>query len=362
MSRFRSRRGCPGGSTVRRLEGLHLRAQQRLEALGEDLGQLELLAAPLLGRCPVPGVAQQRACARRREHPGGHPAADVELLRAGHHQGDDRRARADGDQRGPWAEGSDAARWPGHGPLRHLDEHAAVAHDRQRRCDVTVHAHPAAPDRQQAAEPVDQALARARGEGRRAAAQEPGTRLHGKRMHDDERVHPAAMRGADEQVAAAGQVLLAGRLDPEPEHPETGEPGDQPQEPVQERCLRLPGSAPATRGPRGRRPAGRPRERPESGGRVAGDASRERSRELRAQAPARRSLARPPHLPRGRGRQAPSAVRAPAASEGSSVTSAGTSASGCIGRRLEPRGDVGITRRTRAARPSGRRPRHPAGA
>ena len=63
--------------------------------------------------------------------------------------------------------------------LRHLDEDAAVPSDRPRRRHVVVHADAAAPDRQQPAEPVDQALPPARGEGRGAAAQEPGPGLQG---------------------------------------------------------------------------------------------------------------------------------------------------------------------------------------
>ena len=55
----------------------------------------------------------------------------------------------------------------------------------------------AAPHRQQATDPVDEPLAPARRERRRRAAEEPGARLGRDRVHDDERIHPAAMRRGD---------------------------------------------------------------------------------------------------------------------------------------------------------------------
>ena len=76
------------------------------------------------------------------------------------------------------------------------------------------------------------------------------------------------MGGSDEQVAALRQVLLAGGLDREAEDPEQQEPGEQPDEPVEERRPRLrraaePGealdraAAGIGEGLRRRRPAGR---------------------------------------------------------------------------------------------------------
>ncbi len=43
----------------------------------------------------------------------------------------------------------------------------------------------------------------------------------------------------DEEVAARREVLLAGRPDPETEDDEQDEPGDQAQEAIQQRGLRL---------------------------------------------------------------------------------------------------------------------------
>ena len=47
------------------------------------------------------------------------------------------------------------------------------------------------------------------------------------------------MGGPDEQVAARRQVLLARGPDPEPEDDEQDEPGDQPEEAIEERRLRF---------------------------------------------------------------------------------------------------------------------------
>ncbi len=61
-------------------------------------------------------------------------------------------------------------------------------------------------------------------------------------MDDQERVHPAAMGGADQQVTAARQQLLARCLDPEPEDPKQKEQRKQPHDTIEERGagLRLP--------------------------------------------------------------------------------------------------------------------------
>jgi hypothetical protein len=60
--------------------------------------------------------------------------------------------------------------------------------------------------------------------------------LDRERVHHYERVHPAAMRGRDQQKAAAArEMLLTGRRDPEPEQPEQDGSGDQAHQPVEQR-------------------------------------------------------------------------------------------------------------------------------
>ena len=136
----------------------------------------------------------------------------------------------------PMAERADPTRRAAHGALRHLDEDRAVARHGAGRRHVAVDADAAAPDRQQPADAVDQPLAPAGGERRRRAAQEPAPRLLGQGVHHHERVHPAPVRRPDQQVAAGPrQELPAGRVDVEPEQAEDHEPGDEPQEPVQQR-------------------------------------------------------------------------------------------------------------------------------
>ena len=101
----------------------------------------------------------------------------------------------------------------------------------------------------------------------------------GMRVHHDERVHPAPMGGADEEVAARRQVLLARGPDPEPEDDEEDEPGDQPEEAIRGATPSLPVAGRARRGPRPRRPARRrgPPARPDpaagAGGREPGAAA-----------------------------------------------------------------------------------------
>jgi hypothetical protein len=53
-------------------------------------------------------------------------------------------------------------------------------------------------------------------------------------VEGDERVHPAAMGGSDEEVTAFRQVLLTGRPDAKPEHDEQDETTDQPEEAIEE--------------------------------------------------------------------------------------------------------------------------------
>src|SRR6185503_1653922 len=103
------------------------------------------------------------------------------------------------------------------------------------RAHVALDAEPATPDGQQAAEPVDQPLAPARRERRRAAAEEPAARLGRQRVHRHEWVDPASVRGRDEEVAALRQMLLAGRLDPEAEHAEEQDTGDDADHAIEER-------------------------------------------------------------------------------------------------------------------------------
>src|SRR5438552_1930162 len=93
-----------------------------------------------------------------------------------------------------------------------------------------------APDGQEAAKAMDQRLPPARGERRRSAAEEPGSRLDREGMNDEERVHPAPVSRPDQEIAARRQVLLARGLDPEPEDAEQDEPGEKADEAIQDRC------------------------------------------------------------------------------------------------------------------------------
>jgi hypothetical protein len=58
-------------------------------------------------------------------------------------------------------------------------------------------------------------------------------------VHDDERVHPAPVRGRDEQVAARRNVLLARGPDPEAQKPEQHEPGKEANRAIAERGPRF---------------------------------------------------------------------------------------------------------------------------
>ena len=133
----------------------------------------------------MPGRGERRARrqagegARRRgrQDPRRHPPAEVELLGAGHRERDDRRVRAQRDDRPAGPERAEPAGRAADGALGHLDEDAAVRDDRPRRGDVLLDADPPRQTGSRPAEPVDEALPPARGERRRGAAEEPGPRL-----------------------------------------------------------------------------------------------------------------------------------------------------------------------------------------
>ena len=145
-----------------RVEPLHGRAEQGLEPLAERPRQRQLLARSRRRQRAVPGVAQQLARARGREHLGRHPPPDVQLLGPRHRERHHRGAGPEGDQRGAGAERPDPARRPADGPLGHLGEHGPVADDGPRGRDVGLDADAAPPHREQPAHPVDQDLAPAR--------------------------------------------------------------------------------------------------------------------------------------------------------------------------------------------------------
>src|SRR6185369_1988873 len=111
--------------------------------------------------------------------------------------------------------------------------------DRASRLDVLVDPDATAPDGKEPTETMDEPLSPARRERGWCASEEPRPRLHRDGMHHDERVHPAPMGGPDEQIAARREVLLARGPDPEPEHDEQDEPGNQPEETVEDRRLRF---------------------------------------------------------------------------------------------------------------------------
>ena len=149
----------------------------------------------------------------------------------------------------PVAERPDPARRPADGPLGHLGEDRAVGDDGPRRRDVLLDPDAAAPDRQQAADAVDEPLAPARREGRRARCR--GTRrAAGPGSRASRRTGPSS-RGAPPRPGGSrpGQVLLAGRPDPEPEDAEEDEPADQPEEPIRAATPSPPGAGRARPGP-----------------------------------------------------------------------------------------------------------------
>ena len=117
---------------------------------------------------------------------------------------------------------------------------------------------------QQAAEPMGEPLAPACGERRRAAAEEPSPGLHRQGVHDHERVHPASVGAGDQEIPTGGQVLLARRLDPEPEQTEQHEPDERREQPVEDRRARLRLRGRASRAPRAHRRA--PLRVPRGGG------------------------------------------------------------------------------------------------
>ena len=177
VRRLRSRRGGPAGRpspgwTSRR------RGRGAPSARRSSVGPASSSArVPGAGSGASGAEAGERADRGRRQDPRGHPLAEVELLGAGDRERHDRGVGAQRDDRPAGAERARPAGRTADRALGHLDEDAAVGDHGPRRGDVLVDADPAAPDGQQAAEVVDQPLAPARGERRRAAPQEPGTWL-----------------------------------------------------------------------------------------------------------------------------------------------------------------------------------------
>ena len=204
VSRLRSRRGWPGGSTVPGYSASTAGPSTASKPGRQPAGELELRARSLGRERAVPGLPEQLA---RRWWLAG-PAtpcrrptysSSVPAMASGTIGAPVRSAIS----AAPWRNGPirpagpltvPSGIWTNTAPLR---DHGAG------RRDVAVDADPAAPDRQQPADAVDQPLAPARGERRRRAAEEPAPRLLGQRVHHDERVHPAPVGRADQQVAAA---------------------------------------------------------------------------------------------------------------------------------------------------------------
>ena len=216
------------------------RSEQRGQTVRQGMGKVELGSAPLLRRRRGPGLAQERPSARRLEDLRRHPLTEVELARAGDREGHDRGAGAQCDQCRADPEGGGRIRRPGHAALRYEDEDPAIAQDGPRRLDVLLDTDAAAPHGQHPAEPMEEPLSPARAERRRATPQEPDTGLEGQRVHDEERVHPAAMDRRDEQVPPAGrQSLLPRPSDLEPEGTEQERASQQRDRPDREARLRF---------------------------------------------------------------------------------------------------------------------------
>ena len=177
-----------------RVERLDDRTEERLEPLGHEPRELELLAAARLGRDVRPGLAGELAGARRRAGRGMPCGGRCTAPRSPPSRAA-RSAPRFGSRSAPRRCGT--RRCGPAGPLTVpsgiCTNTAPVADDGPGRRDVGLDAEPAAPHRQQPADPVDQPLTPARGEGGRRAAEEPRPGLQGDRVHRDERVHPAAV-------------------------------------------------------------------------------------------------------------------------------------------------------------------------
>ena len=230
VSRFLSRFGWPGGSTVSgcmaSTTGPRIAARASLIVWASANSSRD----PGSGNGASGGESGEGAGRGGRQDPRAHPLAEVELLGAGHGERHDRGVGAHGDDRPAHAERPEPPRRPADRAFGHLDEDRPVGDDRARRRHVLLDADPAAPDREQPADVVDQPLTPARGEGRRGAAEEPGARLGRQGVHDHERVHPAAMGGS--RPAGSRRVGRSSRpavSDPEPEDHEDHEPRDQAQ-------------------------------------------------------------------------------------------------------------------------------------
>ena len=203
VRRSRSRRGWSGRVDRPRIERLDDRAEPRGEPIGQAVRELELLAGALRRAACRPSPARGARRPSSRAGPG-RPSGD--------------RGRAPpcrpcpGRTIGAPVRSAMSAEPIRNGPIRPggplivpsgiWAKTRAVGDDRPRGGDVLLDPDAAAPDRQQAADPMDERLAPARPERRRARAEEPDPRLERQGMEDDERIHPAAMRGGDDDVAA----------------------------------------------------------------------------------------------------------------------------------------------------------------
>ena len=201
QARQRLRRGCPRGSSDA--------AAARRPAVPEArrTGRSAGARAPAPRASRAPGAArrvQTEQGPRRRhgQHARGQPAPDVQLLGARHRERQDRRARSKRDERRADPERREAPRRPSDAALGEEDEHATGIDHGAGRGQVLLDADAAAPDREHAAEAPQQPLLPALVERRRGTAEEPGTRLQRQRVQDEERIDPAAMDCADEQIAA----------------------------------------------------------------------------------------------------------------------------------------------------------------
>ena len=208
-----SRRGWPAGSTVpgwsRSTAGPSSASNRSVTRLGE----LQLLARSLGRQRRRPSVAQQRPGARRRRAPREairRPmySSSVPAIASGTIGAPVRSAIS----AAPLRNGPIRPAGPLHGALGHLGEH-------RRRCGSPPARTPRAarcraPPRHTGSSPPSRwmrHLAPARGERGRGAAEEPGAGLERDGVDHDERVHPAAVGRADEQVAARRAAGAPGR-------------------------------------------------------------------------------------------------------------------------------------------------------
>ena len=137
----------------------------------------------------------------------------------------------------PWRKGVGRSGGPADRPLDERGEDAAPLEDGAGGRDVDVDPDAAAPDREHAADDPQESLLPGPVEAGRAAPQGPDARLGGDGVEGQEGVHPAAVDGGEQEVAAAGrEVLATARVHAEPEHAHQQDAGQHARQPEGDPC------------------------------------------------------------------------------------------------------------------------------